>query len=95
MSRKMLHSTQKANNRVKSCDHLFRSGVQLQIYRIDGNVAGGEATFHFDGSLTGHEGDILCIDHNGGQLVGTGSTDRTVKVWHGMARVRSLYMVRK
>ena len=94
MLRKMLYTTY-SSRKPKSGVHIFRSGAQLQIYRIDGNVAEGEATFHFDGSLTGHEGDILCIDHNGGQLVGTGSTDRTVKVWHGMARVRSLYMVRR
>ena len=37
----------------------------------------------------------MCIDHNGDELVGTGSTDRTVKVWRGMARVRSLNMVRR
>ena len=74
---------------------IFRSGFQLQIYRIDGKVSEGEATFHYDGTLSGHEGDILCIDHNGGELVGTGSTDRTVKVWCGMARVRSLNMVRR
>ena len=72
----------------------FRSGFQLQIYRIDGKFSVGEATFHYDGALSGHEGDILCIDHNGGELVGTGSTDRTVKVWYGTARVRSLYMVK-
>ena len=77
-----------------SCFSHFRSGAQLQIYRIDGKVSEGEATFHHDGALSGHEGDILCIDHNDGELVGTGSTDRTVKVWHGTTRVRSLYMVR-
>ena len=74
---------------------IFSSGFQLKVYRIDGKLSEGEATFHYDGTLSGHEGDILCIDHNGGELVGTGSTDRTVKVWHGMARNRSLNMVRR
>ena len=73
----------------------FRSGFQVHIYRIDGKVSEGEGTFHHDGTLSAHEGDVMCIDHNGGDLVGTGSTDRTVKVWYGMARVRSLYMVRR
>ena len=42
--------------------------------------------FHYDGFLTGHEGDILCMDHNG-QLLGTGSADKTVKLWSGVSKI--------
>ena len=40
--------------------------------------------FHYDGFLPGHEGEILCMDHNG-QLLGTGSADKTVKLWSGVS----------
>ena len=42
--------------------------------------------FHYDGFLPGHEGEILCMDHNG-QLLGTGSADKTVKLWSGVSKI--------
>ena len=60
------------------------SNNAVMIYRVDGNFAlGGDITFRYDGFLAGHDGDILCMDHNG-ELLGTGSADRTVRLWSGV-----------
>ena len=56
----------------------------VMIYRIEGNLAmANDITFRYDGYLSGHEGEILCMDHNG-ELLGTGSADKTVKLWSGV-----------
>ena len=56
----------------------------VMIYRIEGNLAtANDITFRYDGYLSGHDGEILCMDHNG-ELLGTGSADRTVKLWSGV-----------
>ena len=66
------------------------------VYRIDGNLLKQECTFAYDGFLSGHEGDILCMDYNGHELVGTGSDDHTVRLWSGIKREkRGLYMVQQ
>ena len=58
------------------------------IYRIDGNILRADDTiFRYDGFLNGHDGDILCMDHNG-DLLATGSTDKTVKLWSGVESPR-------
>ena len=55
------------------------------IYRIDGNILRADDTvFRYDGFLNGHDGDILCMDHNG-DLLATGSADKTVKLWSGVS----------
>ena len=60
------------------------SNNAVMIYRVDGNLAmEGDITFRYDGFLTGHDGDILCMEHNG-ELLGTGSADRTVRLWSGV-----------
>ena len=57
------------------------------IYRIDGNILRADDTiFRYDGFLNGHDGDILCMDHNG-DLLATGSTDKTVKLWSGVSKI--------
>ena len=64
------------------------------IYRIAGNIASNECTFRYDGFLSGHEGDILCMDSNGKDIVATGSADQTVKIWRGaQKRERLLHRV--
>ena len=55
------------------------------IYRIDGNILRADDTvFRYDGFLNGHDGDILSMDHNG-DLLATGSADKTVKIWSGVS----------
>ena len=63
---------------------IFSSNNVIMIYRIDGNISKGEdIVFRYDGFLNGHDGDILCMDHNG-ELLGTGSADKTVRLWSGV-----------
>ena len=64
---------------------VFSSNNVIMIYRIDGNILRADDTiFRYDGFLNGHDGDILCMDHNG-DLLATGSTDKTVKLWSGVS----------
>ncbi len=64
------------------------------IYRIEGNIGRGECTFVYDGFLSGHEGDILCMDFSGGDIIGTGSEDHNVKLWFGIrSEKRALHTV--
>jgi WD40 repeat protein len=66
------------------------------VYRIKGCLSSGECRFLYDGFLSGHEGDILCMDYGGGDVVGTGSADHSVKLWQGAkTHTRKLHMVNR
>ena len=69
------------------CPNIFSSNNMIMIWRAVGfHWHTDGIVFHYDGFLPGHEGDILCMDHNG-QLLGTGSADKTVKLWSGVSKI--------
>ena len=67
--------------------YVFSSNNMIMIWRAVGfHWHCDGIVFHYDGFLPGHEGDILCMDHNE-QLLATGSADKTVKLWSGVSKI--------